>query len=129
MNEARFYISVFVMVAIFLAGVSPACAFISGGKSFIQICGADGEAQSVEVDAALDPFAQETPAQDPARHLETFEKCPFCFSQTHQKYGSVSSVVISFNVLPRYVFVGAGSAIPDTQNLRVFEARGPPVFS
>ena len=127
MSETRFYISVLVMAAIMLVGVSPACAFISGGKSFIQICGADGSVQSVEVDAAFDPLAQ-APAHDPAQHLETFDKCPFCFIQTHQKFGMVGSTVLGLNALPAYIFIGAGSAIPKTQNAQAFQPRGPPVF-
>ncbi len=126
MGETRFYISVLVMVAIFFVGISPACAFISG-KSMIDICAPDGTVQSVEVDARFDPFAE--PAPDPQDHLEAMEKCPFCFVSTHHAYGLSDEVSLVFAMQPRYIAVGAGSFIPDTQNLRAFQPRGPPVFS
>lgn len=126
MSETRFYISVLVMVAIFFVGISPACAFISG-KSYIEICAPDGTLQSVEVDSSLDPFA--APAPDPQQHLEAMEKCPFCFAQTHQKYGISSDLIISFVSQPHYIVVGAGTSLPLSLSLNAYDSRGPPVFS
>ncbi len=126
MSETRFYITVLTMVAIFFVGISPACAFISG-KSMIEICAPDGTLQSVEVDASLDPFAK--PAPDPQQHLEAMEKCPFCFAQTHQKYGVASAFVLGSVSLPDYIAVGAGTSLPLSLSLNAYDSRGPPVFS
>lgn len=127
MSERRFYISVLVMVAIFLAGISPACAFISGGSSFIEICAADGSLETVEVDAALDPFAESVPVS--GEHMDAMEKCPFCFASGTYKYGEARSQVIAMLALPRYLVVSSGTAIPFGSDMRVYQPRGPPVLS
>jgi len=108
------------------AGISPACAFISGNSSFIQICAADGSVQSVEVDASLDPFAEPAPVSS---DLQAMEKCPFCFASAHQKYNQVQSHVIAMAVLPRYLVVSSGTSIPLGSKLSLYQPRGPPQFS
>lgn len=126
MSARNFYIHALVIVSIILVGVSPACAFISGNSSFIQICAADGSIQSVEVDAALDPFAEPMPISE---HLEAMEQCAFCFSMDHQKYSEAYSHVIVMPALPRYLSVSQGMSIPLGAQLSLYQPRGPPQLS
>jgi len=127
MNARKFYIHALVILAIVMVGISPACAFISGNSSFIQICAADGSVQSIEVDAALDPFAEKAPIS--TDHLDAMEKCPFCFASSHQKYGEAQSSSISFHVNSRYLIVSNGNAIPLGSTRVSYQPRGPPTFS
>ena len=128
MSNLRCFTFVLVILAIVSAGVSPACAFVSGGTSFIQICGADGEIQKVEVDAALDPFADEAPMplEDA---LESFEQCPFCFATSSQKYTQAGNLGLNAVLPISYLPVSAGTAVPQSFSLRGFDARGPPQIS
>lgn len=131
MNARKIYIHVLVVFAIIGAGISPACAFISGNMAFIEICAADGSIQRVEVDAAFDPFAEGSQDSGPisTEHLEAMEKCPFCFSASHQKYGVVRSADFVFLPSPAYIRVGAGSFVPASYRAYDFYARGPPRLS
>jgi len=129
MNVRAFYINALVIFSIIMVGISPACAFISG-TSFIQICAADGSVQTVEVDAALDPFAQSANKQMPlSDHLEAMEQCSYCFAMDHYKYGEAYSQVITISALPRYLAVSQGTAIPVGSKLTLYQPRGPPQFS
>ena len=125
MNARQFYIHFLVVAAIVLSGISPACAFISG-KSSIQICAADGSIQTIEVDGAFDPFEEPAPLSE---HLEAMEQCSYCFNADHQKASQLNVPVIGTALLPQYLVVSSGLAIPAGSNLRIYNPRGPPVLS
>lgn len=116
-----------VIFAIMFVGISPACAFISGNSSFIQICAADGSVQTIEVDASLDPFFE--PAPISTDHLDAMEKCSFCFASSHQKYNDVRSYVIAFDAAPRYLRVSGGVFVPVGSETSLYQPRGPPQLS
>ncbi|MGH1398137.1 MAG: hypothetical protein ACRBCT_02885 [Alphaproteobacteria bacterium] len=126
MSDVKLYISVFTMLAIFMAGISPACAFISG-KGMIEICAADGSVQQIEADGAFDPFAEDVPLSE---HLEAMEQCSFCFAAAHQ-VGDVSRVDVYVSaVLPfSYLRVSGGVSVPLLADYQIYAPRGPPVFS
>ncbi len=112
-----------IILAMVTSGISPACAFISGGKSFIQICGADGNVQEVAVDASLDPFAEPAPIE---KHLESMEKCSYCFSFLNQTLALPSSTDALAAPPQHYLIVSAGIAIPHGLSMSGFHARAPP---
>lgn len=124
-NARQFYIHALVVFAIVMVGISPACAFISG-KGLIQICAPDGTVQTIEVDAAFDPFAEVPSLSD---HLEAMEQCSYCFAMDHQKYGEAIFQTIVLTALPRYLAVSNGTAIPLGSRLTLYQPRGPPLFS
>lgn len=129
MNARCIYIHALVILAIISAGISPACAFVSG-KGLIEICAPDGTLQTIEVDAAFDPFAQIDKEQMPlSEHLESMEQCSYCFAMDHQKAHALNELSIPMMALPRYLAVSAGTAIPLGSLLTLYQPRGPPSFS
>ena len=125
MNSKKFYVHFLVIAAIFMAGISPACAFLSA-KGSIQICAPDGTLQVIEVDAAFDPFAKPMPLSE---HLEAMEQCPYCFHADHKIASHDLSQFIDAPVLGDYLFISSGSALPKGQTLHGYQPRGPPQLS
>lgn len=125
-NLKQIYIHALVILAVVMAGISPACAFISGNSSVIQICAPDGSVQNIEVDASFDPFAEKMPLSE---HLEAMEQCSYCFNMDHAKAYDFSQQDLIFKALPRYVFVSSGTALPLGQDFNFYQSRGPPQFS
>ena len=108
-----------------MAGVSPACAFMSG-KGSIEICAPDGTLQVIDVDAAFDPFAEKMPLSE---HLEKMEQCSYCFNADHVKAHEVDAPSFVLPALPRYLVVSSGTAIPLGSRLSLYQPRGPPQLS
>ncbi len=125
-----FFIHALVIASIIMVGVSPVCAFVSGGKTIIEICAADGTLQSVEVDAAFDPFAapqgKSVPLQE---HLEDMEQCTYCFAADHAKDTAPEGLNIKPVIMAGYLVVSGGVAIPLGDRLTLYQPRGPPVLS
>ena len=96
------------------------------GKGMIQICAPDGTLQTIEVDAAFDPFAEQMPLSE---HLETMEQCSYCFNADHQKAHQVSELKAHPPVLQHYLVVSAGTSIPVGSQLSLYQPRGPPTLS
>ncbi|MGB0719819.1 MAG: DUF2946 family protein [Bdellovibrionales bacterium] len=117
-----------IVLAVFFTGVSPACSFMAGGTSVIQICAADGSVQNIAVDAAFDPFADPAPQKQSA---DLSRKCPFCFTHAHLALDMPDAPDgLAFLSLPAgYLAVGGGIWVPDGLRLGAVSARGPPVFS
>lgn len=125
----KIFLHLTLIMAIVTAGISPACAFINGETSTIELCSPNGDVRVVEVPAEMDPFAEPAPAQDKHSAQDNMDDCTFCFAKTHAKsLSAVSSIKISF-VLPRYLAVGGGTFIPQSLKAANFQPRGPPVFS
>lgn len=84
-----FALHVLLIFAMVSALASPACAFVSGGKHWIEICGADGLIKTVAVSADELPYA---PEQD----QETAKKqgCGFCLQAASAKLGAAPMAVI-----------------------------------
>lgn len=125
MTQKRFILQSLIILAMVFAGVSPACHFVSG-KSFIEICAADGSVQRVEVDGALDPFAEPLKPHPQSSITDT---CPFCFTSTNQDDVAAQSAGLAFDALSRYVAVGVRTLVPVDLARSNYNPRGPPVFS
>ncbi len=81
------FIHILVLAALVLAGISPACEFISGKADLFEICGADGSSKQAEIDPDLALFLAAGQEQSPAdeHHDKPGDDCAFCFAQTHLK--------------------------------------------
>ena len=124
-------IHLFVFAAILTAGISPACAIISG-KTLAEICGADGSVKVVEVPGELAAYfpgaADEERDSGGSEHTALEQQCLFCFAGSHMKPVAAGSQRLA---LPYFspdapfanVFVSA-----DSLSRHAFEARGPPGF-
>lgn len=120
-SGARTVLHAFLILAFILAGVSPACKFISGQMSVMEICGFDGP-KLVVVDST------QIPDQDPHKKL-AMDDCAFCFAQGTQKATGITVVhfwipsdnALTLAAMDAAVRIGNESAQP-------FEARGPPAI-
>lgn len=123
MSRSAIYIHIFVLAAFVLSGISPACAFVSG-KSFAEICGADGTIQTVEIDADLLPFLpDDEPAED--EHLAQID-CGFCFAASNLKQFSAAQNDTLVSKSARYIQLSSGVYAPAGQDLKPYNSQGPP---
>ncbi len=125
----KIFLHLTLIMAIVTAGISPACAFINGQTSTIELCSPNGDVRVVEVPAEMDPFAEPAPAQDKHNAQDNMDDCTFCFAKTHAKSLSAVSTTKASFILPRYMAVGVGTYIPQSLKAASFQPRGPPVFS
>lgn len=95
----RPFVHFLVVCALILAGISPACAFISGQTTIMEICTAQGVKQITINDPA--------PA-DTTHDKKSGDDCMFCFAQAHGKSLKADGFVAIF----------APAAAQDTVDLR-----------
>lgn len=118
------FLNAFVILALFLAGVSPACAFVSGKEtSIIEICTEFGTKL-----ITLDEQGQ--PTKDQNNHKQMKQKdCAFCFAKVHGKGLSAyfTDALISFSIQKHYLTnVTAHHKLYDAHT---YTARAPPTLS
>ncbi|MCC6599004.1 MAG: hypothetical protein IT559_09485 [Alphaproteobacteria bacterium] len=120
----RHFSLLLMILALVSAGVSPACAFISGKVSQIEICGADGNIKTLTVNADGTPAAP----SGSQNHETAKKKCAFCFSSSLGKYASSPPPIDAFiqpdNGTILEFFLGAAPEKPAPGS---FYATGPPV--
>lgn len=118
----RFYAHLLVLVAFVLAGISPACQFVSGSAQagMQEICTLAG--------IKLLPNNPATPDAPDLPTQQTLKDCPFCFARDHQPALDLAQVIIP---VPVYVTVGVRTHVPRsivTESIAAsFQPRGPPV--
>lgn len=78
----NFYLNIVIITALALAHISPACAFVSGQTSVIEICTADGFVKTVEVAADMNPFYDADSEQNQTPP-QAKKQCAFCFAGDH----------------------------------------------
>lgn len=109
-----------MILALVTAGVSPACAFISGKMTLIEICGVDGLTQVV-VPADQAPSSPDPHSSQP--------DCGFCIAQ-----GGTKALTTAVGAIIDFSYVYAPDPIPAVAVMvqtvfdRALPARGPPVF-
>lgn len=109
-----------IILALVTAGVSPACAFVSGKMTMMEICGADGLMK-------IAMPADEAPASTD-QHQQKHD-CGFCLAQTMGKALTTPvTAIIDFHyvyneVSPRAVMAFAVPVLDGR-----LPVRGPPVF-
>ncbi|MCL4678754.1 MAG: DUF2946 family protein [Alphaproteobacteria bacterium] len=125
------FLHVFFILAFVLAGVSPACKFISGEKTFMEICFSDGSLKRVEVPAeysAVMAKAEKTPQNNGHAHKDS--DCGFCFAQSSlSKNTLTAAAAILVNPPAQAVPLGAGSFALKGAQASPFQSRGPPALS
>jgi hypothetical protein len=125
----KFFLHLSIMIAIVTAGISPACAFMSGQMSLIELCSPDGSIRTVEVPAALDPLAVPAPPHEEHHALDNVDDCTVCFAKTQGKSLMAAEISLAALFLPRYLAVSAGTFVPQSMKAAYFQPRAPPVFS
>ncbi len=127
---ARF-LHLFFILAFVLAGISPACKFISGEKTFMEICFSDGSLKRVEVPEeyrVLTAKAEKAPQNDGHAHKES--DCGFCFAQSSlSKNTLTTTAAILISPPAQSVPLGAGSFAMAGAQVSPFHSRGPPAHS
>lgn len=78
-----------MVLSFVLASISPACEFISG-KTFAEICGADGTIKSAAIPDDLLTYLPKGSQQEKEQH-HVSNDCSFCFAQTHLDQLQVAS--------------------------------------
>lgn len=122
----KFFLQCLVVLAIVTAGISPACAFVGGKTSWIEICGADGNVHKIEVSADLDPTAQD---DSPVLHNDQQESCGFCLLHANGKLVKPEPVSIAKPLPPTYLAISAGTYVPVSLRLQTAQPRAPPALS
>lgn len=125
------FVHVFLIFAFIMAQVSPACAFVSGKMGLLEICGADGTVQVIEVPAAYDLtglMEQQNSTQAP-EHQKASKQCAFCFAQNYLIKHFQPAIEVAMPLIEAGILViGAGSVIYKSYFSNGFQARGPPFF-
>ncbi len=119
------FIQALVICALVTAGISPACAFIAGKSSLIEICGPDG-LMMVSVPADNAPGGDE--AGDAGYHGEQTD-CGYCIAQASGKaITTPPAAIIDFDFVydaPRFARADSFTAYALDGRM---PARGPPAF-
>ncbi len=121
----------FFILAFVLAGISPACKFISGEKSFMEVCFSDGSLKKIEVPAEYNAFlAKADPKQQQKQGShEKSNDCAFCFAQSSLAKNSISSAAILISPPGETLTIGAGTFSLRGTDRSPFQSRGPPALS
>ncbi len=131
---SRNILNLFVLFAFISAGISPACAFISGGTGFIEICAADGSSQRIEVSAEIADILNQTSkdssdtSQDQPHPAEAFADCDFCFATSNLPNATITDSNYVPTISNAYQGISAGSIAYMSYAHSVFQARGPPII-
>lgn len=114
------FLQCLMILALVTAGVSPACAFISGKMTMIEICGADGLMKvSVPADQAPDTGDE---------HPQTYD-CGFCIAQvTGKALTTPDTAIIDFSHVYADQFAFAVTSHQTTVLDGRLPVRGPPAF-
>lgn len=76
-NYRRIFLSIFIVLAVIGAGISPACKFISGQQTWLEICGAEGIKKILVA-------ADDVPAGEAQEHASS-DPCAFCLTHASVK--------------------------------------------
>lgn len=119
-NFRRIFLNVFIMLAIIGAGISPACKFISGQQTWLEICGADGIKKVLL-------SADETPDAPQEEHANA-DPCAFCLTHASVKVIGTKAAVMPAPVLAsaQYSFVESSATLASFYHPTAFP-RGPPI--
>lgn len=133
-QRVHHYLHVFFLLAFITAGISPACQFVSGKKTLMQICFSDGSLKTVELAGQFNPYEllgqnNKTKKTDKSHAREKQQDCGFCFAQSHQLKMPLASIELAVGPVSSDLTLGAGSFAYKAYELNAFQSRGPPIFS
>ncbi len=123
------------ILAFITAGVSPACAFISGKEGYIEICASDGSLKTIKVSEGSDLYNllemsnEDTDIKD-NKKPEHFKKqdCQFCFSNSNISKSLLTTNTINSINNASFIAIGSGSIAFKSAKLSFFQSRAPPLF-
>jgi hypothetical protein len=118
-------LQMFLILVFIMAQISPACAFVSGKMSLMEICAADGSSKTIKVSDAFDPAQKQTPQKDHKLQSE----CALCFSQAHIGKILLNAQNIQAIIPQSYRISSAGMIVPKTLKLHHSQPRAPPALS
>ncbi len=114
------FLHILVLISFVLAGISPACKFISGEMKQVEICSYDGMKTITVAD-------QKAP-DDKHEHKKS-DDCGFCFAQSHLK---LTKAIPPVFILIRTAYVDVVLFEQDIQisrpELQSLSPRAPPVI-
>jgi hypothetical protein len=110
-----------VILALVSAGISPACAFISGKTSLIEICTADGAIKTVAV-------TEDGRQVSPLDHQDKTQKtdCAFCLNASAAKSALTGAVLVNAPQIPAPGPARTLAASLAQTPAKAFHATGPP---
>ncbi len=113
----RKFLSVFFVFAFLMAGISPACAFISG-KNTIEICSSDGTLKLVEIED------DQTDGKTPRSAKKN--DCAFCFTNANIAKVTTDSSVVNLKSPREFTYINGKYFVftPIVENY--FQSRAPP---
>lgn len=121
-RHLRHFSFLLVILALISAGISPACVFISGKTSLIEICTADGGVRTV---AVTEDGRQITPF-DHQDHKNAKTDCAFCLNAAAAKSGPADGRVFYAAVRHAPPMAQAPAAALAEFPAKSFHATGPP---
>lgn len=119
-NRLKLVLCTLIFTALISAGISPACDFIAGKMTMIEICTEDGTIKTIAV------ADEQTPKQD-HKHAHKNKDCAFCFSNAQGK-DLASNTTLHHPLINGQMKTGEGSAEFVSLSLKSFESTGPPTI-
>lgn len=119
----RRYLSILVIVSLVLAGISPACRFISG-KTLYEICGFSEDKVVAPIDDALLAYLPDQPPEDD--HESAKDDCVFCFAQSHLKLAKVPDAEVPVIMTGFEPLQPRAGPIFAAYDFLAYAPRGPP---
>ena len=122
------------MLAFIWAGISPACAFVSGKAGYINICAADGSLKTIKISEDSETYAifrildKDKDKQKDQKHNKK-PTCGFCFANSTLTKTLTSSQSLKIVAHKEFLPVGAGSIAFKSATFHHFQSRGPPLSS
>lgn len=121
-NHRHIFLNFFIMLAIIGAGISPACKFISGQQTWLEICGADGIKKVLIA-------SEDVPESPHDQSHASAEPCAFCLTHSSVKVTAAEKAIV---IVPPLNL--SAVEIEQSEGVHAFAlyqntfARGPPVL-
>ena len=123
-GSLKCFVQFFVVLALFSAGISPACQFRSGESNLIEICTPFGVKQ---IAFSFDGRAPAPPPNE--KHNKAAEQCAFCVSAQVNKVAVDTRVALDLALYDSARIFTVFDDYWRSQITQSFDARGPPQFS
>jgi len=128
--RSKFFVLILIIASLATAGISPACAFISGKESannhYIEICTSNGSVQVVKVEGDQTPFPPDRP--DNKEHTQANKDCAFCFTNAHIKNHFLHTVTTYPPLDKNKPINFLTQQLSLTESIYTAQARAPPAF-
>lgn len=128
-------LNAFFIFAFVMAGISPACAFISGKSGYLQVCASDGSLKTIKVSEGSDLYAlyeltnkdQSNQTDQNPEHAKK-QDCGFCFANSNITKTLLSSGSVQVFNHGSFIPAGSGTIVFKSAFSSYYQPRGPPLF-